>query len=361
MNRNRLYLAAAFLAYTALASGVYAENDSATRPVFDESGVVHVPAFELPPSELSSQEARDFMKLRARMPSDLPTKEPDIEKSRKGLAAMLAPQLAGMLEMYPVEVAEQEIGGVPTRVVTPGNYKFDPERILINLHGGAFNTCWESCSVLESAPIAVLGGYRVVSVNYRMAPEAVHPAGVEDVAKVYRELLKSYKAKHIGIYGCSAGGALTAQAAAWLPAHDLPQAGAVGIFGAGGVRINAGDSSYIAGYIDGSFPPPAKQGEAKIDMTRGYFAGSDMSDVFISPALHLDVLKKFPPALIITGTRAMDMSSAIVTNSQLIKAGGRSTLIVGEGMGHCYIYSPQLPEAQDAFAAIVSFFGENLR
>ena len=119
-------------------------------------------------------------------------------------------------------------------------------RVLINLHGGAFQTCWESCSMLESAPIASLSGYQVVSVNYRMAPEAAHPAAVEDVAKVYAELLKSHEAKHVGIYGCSAGGALTAQAAAWLPAHNLPQAGAIGIFGAGGVRFSAGDSAYFA-------------------------------------------------------------------------------------------------------------------
>src|SRR5690606_2047720 len=106
-----------------------------------------------------------------------------------------------------------------------------------------------------------------------------------------------------GVYGCSAGGALTAQTAAWLPAHNLPQAGAVGIFGAGAVRFGAGDSAYLAGYIDGTFPPPAKAGESGPDMTRGYFAKADMSDPMISPALHGDILKTFPPTLIITGTR----------------------------------------------------------
>jgi acetyl esterase/lipase len=308
-----------------------------------------------------SDEAKAFMKLRAKRPLNLPTMEPDIIKSRKGLEMMLAPQVTQMLKAYPVDVVETIIAGVPTRVVTPKDKTVDKQRVLINLHGGAFQTCWDSCSMLESAPIAVVGGYKVVSVNYRMAPEAVHPAGVEDVAKVYGELLKTYTPKHIGIYGCSAGGALTAQAAAWLPAHDLPQAAAIGIFGAGGVRFSTGDSAYIAGYVDGSFPPPPKPGEAVQDLMRGYFNKADMSDSIISPALHPEVLQKFPPTLIITGTRAMDMSPAIVTNSKLLKAGRRSTLIVGEGMGHCYIYSSQLPEAQDAYAAIVSFFRENLR
>jgi monoterpene epsilon-lactone hydrolase len=353
-------VSATCLAFAAIAGDVHAQ-DKPPRPVFDENGVVHVPAFELPPSDLSSPAAQGFMKFRSRMLKDLPTMEPDIAKSRKALEAMLAPQVAQMLQAYPVDVAEQTIAGVPTRVVTPKGKSVDPARVLIHLHGGAFNTCWESCSVLESAPVAAVGGYKVVSVNYRMAPEAVHPAGVEDVATVYRELLKSYTAKHIGIFGCSAGGALTGQAASWLPAHDLPQAAAIGIFGAGAVRFGAGDSAYIAGYVDGSFPPPAKPGQESFDMTRGYFAKADMSDAIISPALHPDVLQKFPPTLIITGTRAMDMSPAIYTNSQLLKAGRRSTLVVGEGMGHCYFYSPQLPESRDAYEVIIRFFRENLQ
>jgi len=360
MDRKTSLFAAACLAYAAVALSADAGSKPA-RPSFDENGVVHVPSFELPPSELSSPEARAFMKIRAKMSGDLPTMEPDIGKSRKALETMLAPQVAQMLKAYPVDVAEKTIAGVPTRVVTAKGKSADAARVLINLHGGAFQTCWESCSMLESAPIASLSGYQVVSVNYRMAPEAAHPAGVEDVAKVYSELLKSHEARSIGIYGCSAGGALTAQAAAWLPAHNLPQAGAIGIFGAGGARFSAGDSAYVAGYIDGSFPPPSKPGEPTLDMTRGYFAKADMSDPIISPALHQNVLAKFPPTLIITGTRAMDMSPAIYTNSQLLKAGRPSTLIVGEAMGHCYIYQSQLPEARDALNVIVRFFRENLK
>lgn len=96
-------------------------------------------------------------------------------------------------------------------------------------------------------------------------------------------------------------------------------------------------------------------------MTRGYFDGTAKDDPIISPALHPDIAAKFPPTLLITGTRAMDMSPAIVTNSALIKAKVPSTLIVGEGMGHCYIYNADLPEARDAHQAIVDFFKANLK
>ncbi len=265
-----------------------------------------------------------------------------------------------MREVYPADIAEESVAGVPVRIFTPRGKAVAKDRVLINVHGGAFTVCWEACSILESLPIASLGGFKVVSINYRMAPEHRHPAGVEDVEKVYRELLKTYRPQQIGLFGCSAGGALTAQAAAWMPGRGLPQFGAVGIFGAGAVRFSAGDSAYISGHVSGAFPAPPPPGQPAGDMTNGYFAQADMNDAIISAALHPDVMAKFPPTLIITGSRAMDMTPAIVTNSALIKAGVASTLIVQEGMDHCYIYQSNLPEAQDAYRATVNFFRANL-
>jgi acetyl esterase/lipase len=350
------------LAIVLLAAGAAADTPP-PRPVFDAEGTVHVPAFELPPSALSSKEAQEFMKLRARRPSALPTEDPDIARSRARLDDMLAPQIASMRKRYPVDVVEGSIAGVPVRIVTPQGKPADPRHVLINLHGGGFSTCWGACSMLESVPIAALGGYRVISVNYRQGPEAKHPAALEDATAVYRSLLKTYPARRIGLYGCSAGGALTAEMGAWLPLHGLPEPGAAGIFGAGGLRFMAGDSAYVAGYIDGSFPPPSppSSGTGKTsDMSHGYFDGADLMGPVISPALHPEIMAKFPPTLIITGTRAMDLSPATVTNSALIKAGVPSEMIVGEGMSHCFIYQHDLPEARDAHAAIVAFFRRNL-
>ncbi len=350
---------------TVLASGISAVATlhavaGAEVPTFEADGSVNVPSFKLPPSELISEEARQMLRMRHKMPLPTTDQEPDIAVRRQQLEAMLAPRVALMLETYPVEVSDQKIAGIPVKVFTPRDKEFDRDRVLINLHGGAFSVCWPACAFIESAPIASLGGYRVVSVDYRMAPESKHPAGVEDVASVYGELLKSYKPKHIGIYGCSAGGNLSSQAAAWLPAHGLPQAGAIGIFGSGGIRFGAGDSAYVSGYIDGAFPAPVIEGPQP-DMTRGYFDGTDIAGPIPSPALHPEVMAKFPPTMIITGTRAMDMTPAVYTNSQLINAGIDTRMIVAEGMSHCYIYMPQLPESKDAYRAIVGFFQENLR
>lgn len=354
--------ACSLLAIGMLLSAPASAQSPVPAPTFDADGTVNVPSFELPPSEFLSAEARKQQEMRARYPiTQTADGEPDIGKRRQSLDMMMAPRVAEMKKRFPVDITEQTMGGVAVRMITPKDKKPDPKRVLINLHGGAFSVCWDSCSLIESLPIASIGGYRVISVNYRMAPEYTHPAGVEDVEAVYRDLLKSYKPKNIGIFGCSAGGALTAHSAAWFPKKGLPQPGAIGIFGAGGARFQTGDSAYIAGYIDGSFPPPPSKDVPAADLTRGYFANVDLTNPVVAPALHPDIISKFPPSLIITGTRAMDLSPAIVTNSALLRAGVKSTLIVGEGMGHCYLYSPQLPESQDAYAAIIAHFRQNLR
>ena len=350
---------------TALALSVpaSAQQEPAAKPTFDQDGTVHVPAFDLPPSKMMSKEAVDAMKARAAMPAFAMPADLDIRIVRQGMEMVLASAVRLMKATYPADIAEQIIGGVPTRIVTPVGIKVDPDRVLINLHGGGFSMCADACAILESLPIAAVGGYKVISVNYRQGPEHRFPAASEDVAAVYRDLLKHYRPSRIGIYGCSAGGSLAAQAAAWFPAHGLPQPGAIGIFGAGAVRFSAGDSAYISGNVDGAFPPPAKPGTPVTPLMKtmmSYFEGADTDGPMISPAMHPDVLAKFPPTLVITGTRAPDLSPAVFTHSQLIKAGVPGDLIVGEGLGHCYIYAAQYPESRDAYAAIAKFFKQHL-
>ncbi|MBB4857308.1 acetyl esterase/lipase [Novosphingobium chloroacetimidivorans] len=328
------------------------------RPQFEPNGDVRVPAFVLPVSGLVSPEAAAAQRRRPTVPPIDTSHITDIAERRARFNALTQPAVDRLRARFSVTITPATIAGVRVLDITPADGGHDPDRVLINLHGGAFLLGWDSNALIESIPVAALGRYRVIALDYRMAPEHRHPAALEDVAAVYAALLDTYEAPRIGLYGGSAGGLLAAQAAAWLPRHGLPQVGALGVFGAGGVPFQAGESAYLAGYIDGEYPPPAPGQQGKPD--EGYFAGIDPDDPTAWPAYHQDVLANFPPTLLITGTRSIDLSPAIYTNSQLIKAGVRSTLIVGEGMGHCYYYDVGLPEAQDAYAAMIAFFRENL-
>jgi len=115
--------------------------------------------------------------------------------------------LKGYLErqkiLYPVDREDTKIAGVHAYVYTPkaGVAEANGTRVLIDLHGGGFSGCWPACAELESIPIAALGRIRVISLDYREAPNYKFPAASEDVAAVYKEMLKNHAPESIGIYG----------------------------------------------------------------------------------------------------------------------------------------------------------------
>ena len=345
-----------------LMMGRQAHAQDMARPEISADGIVHVPAFDLPPSNLASKEASDLLRSRGAKNSGGVIPKPDIVAARKQMETLLSPFVSLMRSAYPADVTESVIGGVGVRIFTPKGVDADPDRVLINLHGGAYSVCEDACSFLESLPITALGKFKVVSVKYRMGPEALFPAASEDVVSVYKELLKQYASSQIGIYGCSAGGSLAAQAIASFDRYKLPMPGAIGIFGSGAAVGGYGDSAYLAAYIDGvSQPPLAEDSMPPTPPYRSYFDGVDTNDVMVAPMRHPEMLAKFPPTLLITGTRAADLSfRGVYPFRNCARAGVDASLIVGEGVGHCYLYMAHLPETRDAFDEIVKFFGDHL-
>src|SRR3546814_7480869 len=97
---------------------------------------------------------------------------------------------------------------------------------------------------MEAVPVAGLGGYRVITVDYRQAPEAVYPAATEDALAVYKELLKTYRPQDIGVYGTAAGGMLTAQLIARLGKEGVPNPAVIAVMEAGAGTPGEADSSY---------------------------------------------------------------------------------------------------------------------
>jgi acetyl esterase/lipase len=69
------------------------------------------------------------------------------------------------------------------------------------------------------------------------------------------------------------------------------------------------------------------------------------------------VLAKFPPVLLMSGARAPD---ATVSEAALAKVGVDVRLHLWEGMWHTFMYDPDLPEAQQAYAVTARFFAANL-
>jgi epsilon-lactone hydrolase len=275
--------------------------------------------------------------------------------SRKFYDKINSDRAARMQALYQVKIRPARIGGVRVDIVEAAAAPADSRRVLINLHGGAFLWGAGSGGLVESIPVASLSKIKVVSVDYRQGPEDTFPAASADVEKVYRALLRQYKPKNVGIYGCSAGGLLTAQSLAWFQDKGLPAPGAIGIFCAGVVDM-AGDSVFIGPLLMGHAPDPNPAGFKAIP----YFNGADFTSPLVMPGTSGAVLAKFPPTLLISGTRDMALSAVLRTDELLTQAGVATELHVWEGMWHSFFSDPELPESKAAYAVMARFFERRL-
>lgn len=350
------------------------QSAAADRPRVDGDGTIYVPAFVLPESSFLSQESRAVLKRGRESQSDWVAAQKDCPPmkgaNRTDMPAIRKCQADGfyktasytnMRSRYHVSMTPQEIGGVYTEVFTPANgiSSQNAQRVLINVHGGGFEGGSRSISHLESIPIAAVGLTKVVSIDYRMAPEHVFPAASEDVASVYRELLKAYKPANIGLYGCSAGANLVAHSIAWFLKEQLPLPGAIGMFcnGARGVDqqgkdlVSRSDSIYFYGALSGqTFDQPSSP----------YYRGVDRRTPLASPANYDEVMAKFPPTLLISGMRDFTLSETLATHAQLVRLRVEADLHVWEGMTHAFHFNPGLPESREAYDVIVHFFDKHL-
>jgi len=351
----RRHLPIAFL-IGALPGNVSAQQEEA-KPGADPNGSVHL-NLDIPLSVYMSGAARHLLSQQLFSPSEPPAGE-DIAALRRSVDQMMLPLLERVRKTYAAHVETANYGGVGVDVVTPdgGVPARNRKRVLINLHGGSFSVGEGATGLIESIPIAVVGGFKVVSVHYRMGPEHAFPAASQDVESVFRELLKQYKPENIGIYGCSSGGNLTAMAMAWFQKQRLPRPGAIGILCATADILWSGDSSYLAPFLGGGqsdFPPRPR------NLISPYLKKVDSRDPLVSPVFFPEILSRFPPTLFITGTRSMELSGAVYAHTQLIKAGNIAELHVWEGMWHGFIYNVELPEARESFDVITGFFDRYL-
>jgi acetyl esterase/lipase len=317
-------------------------QDSAT---FDPDGTAHITRVIPMPPTISAEAQKWLDTLDAQEPAPpepLPERRLRTDAWRKW-------DTAEALKLYPVKIEETTTAGVRTHIITPPSMP-TPRRVLINLHGGGFNS--DSGSLIEGIPIAYLAKIKVVSVYYRLAPENPFPAAVEDVVAVYKELLKTYKPRDIGIYGTSAGAVLTAEVAVRLKQLGLPLPAALGIFSALADFSRPGDSWQM--YTLTGLPGFLEPTDPKHPHDDPYVGKTDRKDPVLSP-LFAD-LHGMPPSLLVNSTRDILLSGTTIFHRALLQAGDDSHLVVFEALPHAFWYHFNLPETREALELMAKFF-----
>jgi monoterpene epsilon-lactone hydrolase len=337
-------------------SNLAGQQDSAT---FDADGTAHITRVVPLPAAISP-EAQKWLASLGILQVQRKSGPETLAERRARTDVWRAQDSAEARKIYPVNLEETSIAGVRTDVITPlatgplASAEANRARVLINLHGGGFNS--DSGSLIEGVPISNLAKIKVVSVYYRLAPENPFPAAVDDVVAVYKELLKTYKPQSVGIFGTSAGAILTGEVAVRLRQLGLPLPAALGIFSGLADFSRPSDSRQIfalngfAGEIEPTDPNHLPDDQ--------YVAKTDRKDPVLSP-LYAD-LRGMPPSLLVASTRDLLLSDTATFHRALLRAGNDAQLVVFEALPHAFWYHFQLPETKEALELMAKFFDEKL-
>jgi acetyl esterase/lipase len=280
--------------------------------------------------------------------------EPSLAERRARTDAFRKGRAEEAGKLYPVTVEEKMIGGVRCDVIAPLAIPAEKRsRVLLNVHGGGFNA--DSGSLVEGVPIANLTHTTVVSVYYRLAPEHPFPAAVDDTVAVYKDLLKTYAAQNMGLFGTSAGAILTVEVAVRLRRDGLPLPAALGVFSGTGDLSQAGDSEALYAVAGLCGPTRAR---SKNPHLSAYVGRTNPTDPLLSP-LYAD-LRGFPPTLFVTSTRDLLLSGTTILHRAFLRAGVDGQLVVFEALPHAFWYDYHLPETKEALDIMARFFDQKL-
>ena len=265
-------------------------------------------------------------------PVPVPGNIADMAELRRVYNENLKPNVDHMREVFPVDIEETTIDGIPAAIITPkgGVPERNKNRLFLNGPGGGFRTGVRGNGLLISIPVAATLKVRVVSILYRQAPEFRFPAASEDLLKVWDHYTKTYKPANIGMVGCSAGGTLITHTTAMLIKAGRPTPGVLGVYCAGLGAPGGGDSQFLAALSvtnaplgGGSDQRRAGRGAAPARREPSYMDGADRNQFIVNPTVDETLLAKWPPTVFFTATRDCGDERCALQLSEARQAGRR--------------------------------------
>ena len=239
----------------------------------------------------------------------------------------------------------------------------DPKRRILYIHGGAWLAGSPKSHRIITDRLARLCNASVFSLDYRLLPEHTRAQGIDDCYAAYRWILETgpegeAELVFLMVAGDSAGGILTLATVAWARDQGLRAADAAVAFSPStdvtmtspSLRSNVSTDPMLGpgfgkllkvppvllwwgSWITNRIPPS----DPRVSPLRGDLAG-------------------LPPILIQASEAEMLFDDARRYAAKAKAAGSNVQLQTWPHMVHVWqIFSPELPEAEDAFAKIAVF------
>lgn len=242
---------------------------------------------------------------------------------------------------YPSGVTshDQPIAGVPCRIY-PG-----AQPTVLYLHGGGYVVGGLHSHDGVCADIRGATGLTVVSADYRLSPEHLHPAAFDDACAVARAL--AAKGPLI-LVGDSAGANLAAATCHALRKESLPIRGQVLIYPGLGGDLDQGS------YLTHANAPMLTRDDVLFYKDIRHAGPAPAGDPTVSPLQDTD-FTGLPPTLAIAAECDPLADDAQAYATKIAEAGGRAQWVVERGLVHGYLRARHsVPRAAESFARITS-------
>jgi acetyl esterase/lipase len=232
---------------------------------------------------------------------------------------------------------------VPRRGVPRGG------SVVLYIHGGGYVACSRRTHRPITAALARRTGVRVLSIDYRLAPEHRYPAAVDDVLAAYRWLLRtSAPPPLIALAGDSAGGGLAMALLLRVRDEGLPMPACVVCFSPlADVRPQRATPANVG--RDHMFHPENTEAFASAYLGA---ASRELPEVSL---VNADTTG-WPPMLFQAAETEMLRDDATAMHERVLASGGQSTLSVYGDVLHCWqMLVGILPEAGAALDEAAAF------
>lgn len=275
---------------------------------------------------------------------------PTVDGFRGGVDQLCQLPLPRGLEVEPIDVVRVFCDWLRM----PG---VSESRVLLYLHGGAYVAGSARSHRELAARLGEAAGARVLSVDYRLAPEFPFPAALDDVLAIYRWVLEeeAIDPTQLALVGDSAGGGLAVAAMVAARQAGLPMPAAAACLcpwvDLGGTGASLVDNAATDPMVD----------PAGLSWAAGlYLAGAPATTPLASP-LYAD-LTGLPPMLIhVTDTEAL-LDDARRLAARAEGFGVDVTLEIFEDLVHVWhAFGPMLAAARRAVTDAGRFLASHLR
>jgi epsilon-lactone hydrolase len=363
-----LFALAAALATPALAqdvagqlggTGDFAALEAAQNAANAKPGPRTVPGRSIPVPTTASKELQASIAAPYRVPNwnANPKSAAEWKQLIEKAAAAGATARQEAREKLGVTMEETVISGVKAFILSPKVIPaVNQNRLLVHVHGGGYVYNPGEAGTGEATLMAAYGGFKVVSIDYRMPPDFPYPAAMDDAMAVWKTVLTRQDPRNIAIFGTSTGGGMTLAMILRAKAEGLALPAAIAPGTPWSDLTETGDSYRTNEWVDNVLVSYHGYLGRAAEL---YANGHDLKDPQLSP-IYGD-FTGFPPAILTSGTRDLFLSLTVLTHRKLRRAGVEAELQVFEGMSHAqYVFDAFAPETKETFGEIARFFDKHL-